>query len=137
MTHQLIKYLQKHYDQVLKNESYINSVLVYHDTHYGGDLYLGTGTLERWQAAWLWLFRFFRDQAEFYGELAEPEPPPAQLEMLNKKETDEQYQRRLYLAANEDNWAAAWELLHFRREFEYEGWSEEHLTDVLQPVEET
>jgi len=138
MAHQLIRYLQKHYDKLVKDEAYINSMLVYHDDHYGAPTYLGTGTLERWQAAWLWLFRYFRDTTEFYGELAEPEPPPTQLEMLNKKETDEQYQRRLYLAADAGDWAAAWELLHFRREYEYEGWSEAYLTDVLQPiVEET
>lgn len=131
MAHQLIKYLRKHVEQWEKK--FVPSVIVYE--HRKDSVILDATTFEKWQQSFLWLFRYLRDTWECYGELVEESPsevPPGEDPgMLLEPRIDEelQYQQRLYHAACDGDWAAAYELLHFRKDWEYEGWEEVTLTD--------
>lgn len=135
MAHQLIKYLRKSVERWEKN--FVPSVIVYENRKQDA-IILDASTFEKWQQCFLWLFGFLRDTWECYGELVEEDEdkdPYAGTEMQDPQTPSDaeikelQYQRGLYQAACEGDWAAAYELLHFRKDWEYEEWNEVRLTD--------
>lgn len=132
MAHQLIKYLRRNVERWEKN--FVPSVIMYGNRKQD-PIILDATTFKKWQQCFVWLFHFLKDNWECYGELAEADPSevPAGEDpgMLVEPRIDKdlQYQQKLYQAACQDDWAAAYELLHSRKDWEYEGWEEVPLTD--------